>query len=534
MINRRGFCPSFVALSGLALSCAALAAPMQFELQPIGDPIAEIGVVEIKDSSVGGTTILDHQRGTLLYLDAFEDYPISDEPVFDRFQVSMHGMNNGAGGFWTAFDREFITTLFVDGQVDGEGLPDPMPRWFGADLESNSGQTILGDVSGDFTVDTTDLGVLIGSFGQQGPGVLADLNNDGIVDTADLGIMIDAFGDALGPFCVYEVQQVREVTPEGDITSQDAIDASPALGDVIAVPVSLGVCGACDSYRFLAEDETEQVYGEWTLVDGGAIDAGAADFLAHANSQQCAGWGDESVLALARTESDINVSNCCFYSLFSPLARQTIASPLEDVVTSVDIFLTGHQTFLWLQGFDNGLRASWDVMLGGVAASLDPNLIPFADDNGELPCFIVRQSPQVPGAGQGLFFGTVEDQISGATGKNAVLGEWFSLRMVQRSNSTFELWVSDSETALIKDPNPGNDSDGISDDGFVRLVPSGPYGPAIWNLQPGVAAPDPFVVATPALRQLQWLWGGDPSPDEDPDYKPANWYMDNIRITGPF
>lgn len=534
MINRRELRSSFVAFSGLALSCAALATPLSTSPQPIGDPISELGTVEILPAVAGGTTIVDHQRGTLLYHDGFDDYPVSDEPIFDRFQISMHGMSNSAGGVWTAFDREFITTLFVEGQVDVQGAPDPMPRWFGADLESNSGQTILGDLSGDLIVDATDLGVLIGSFGQPGAGEPADLNGDGIIDAADLGLMITVFGDSLGPFCLYEVQQVRETSPEGDIILQETLDVNPLVGEVIAVPTSLGVCGLCDSYRFLADEQTEQVYGEWALVDGGAVGIESADYLAHANSQQCEGWGNSSVLSLARTESDINVPTCCFYSLFSPLSRQTIATPLQDVVTDVDLFLTGHQTFLWLQGFDNGLRASWDVMLGGVALSLDPNLLPFAADNGELPCFIVRQSPQVPGAGQGMFYGTVSDRITGAAGKNALLGEWFTMRMVQQVNSTFELWVSDSETALLNDPIPGDDSDGISDDGFVRLVPSGPYGPAIWNMQPGIAAPDPFIVATPALRQLQWLWGGDPSPAEDPDYKPANWFMDNIRITGPF
>jgi len=47
------------------------------------------------------------------------------------------------------------------------------------------------DLNGDFTVDTADLGILIGQFG--GPGS-ADINDDGVVDTADLGSLISAFG----------------------------------------------------------------------------------------------------------------------------------------------------------------------------------------------------------------------------------------------------------------------------------------------------------------------------------------------------
>ncbi len=50
-----------------------------------------------------------------------------------------------------------------------------------------------GDLNGDNTVDTADLGTLIAQFG--GPGS-ADLNDDGVVDTADLGILIGEFGNS--------------------------------------------------------------------------------------------------------------------------------------------------------------------------------------------------------------------------------------------------------------------------------------------------------------------------------------------------
>jgi len=48
------------------------------------------------------------------------------------------------------------------------------------------------DLNGDGTIDTADLGILIGQFGTAGPE--ADLNEDGTVDTADLGILIGVFG----------------------------------------------------------------------------------------------------------------------------------------------------------------------------------------------------------------------------------------------------------------------------------------------------------------------------------------------------
>jgi len=51
---------------------------------------------------------------------------------------------------------------------------------------------IPGDINGDGTVDTADLGAFIGIFGTSNP--LGDLNGDMMVDTADLGILIANFG----------------------------------------------------------------------------------------------------------------------------------------------------------------------------------------------------------------------------------------------------------------------------------------------------------------------------------------------------
>jgi len=48
------------------------------------------------------------------------------------------------------------------------------------------------DLNNDGTIDTADLGLLIGQFGTAGPE--ADLNGDGVVDTADLGLLIGQFG----------------------------------------------------------------------------------------------------------------------------------------------------------------------------------------------------------------------------------------------------------------------------------------------------------------------------------------------------
>jgi hypothetical protein len=50
----------------------------------------------------------------------------------------------------------------------------------------------VGDLNGDNTVDTADLGSLISAFGTNAPH--ADINGDGVVDTADLGGLISRFG----------------------------------------------------------------------------------------------------------------------------------------------------------------------------------------------------------------------------------------------------------------------------------------------------------------------------------------------------
>jgi len=51
-----------------------------------------------------------------------------------------------------------------------------------------------GDINGDGVVDTADLGILIGQFGETGFEQPADINGDCVVDTADLGILVGNFG----------------------------------------------------------------------------------------------------------------------------------------------------------------------------------------------------------------------------------------------------------------------------------------------------------------------------------------------------
>lgn len=52
-----------------------------------------------------------------------------------------------------------------------------------------------GDINGDRTVNTSDLLVMLGSFGQSvAPGTSGDLNSDGVVNTLDLTALLGAFG----------------------------------------------------------------------------------------------------------------------------------------------------------------------------------------------------------------------------------------------------------------------------------------------------------------------------------------------------
>ncbi|HMN97174.1 MAG TPA: hypothetical protein PKC43_11850 [Phycisphaerales bacterium] len=49
------------------------------------------------------------------------------------------------------------------------------------------------DLDGDGVVDGADLGILLGAWGETGPGLPADLDGNGTVDGADLGILLGAW-----------------------------------------------------------------------------------------------------------------------------------------------------------------------------------------------------------------------------------------------------------------------------------------------------------------------------------------------------
>lgn len=57
--------------------------------------------------------------------------------------------------------------------------------------------SLPGDVTGDGTVNFTDLNLLIAFYGQSGPGNAADIDGDGIVGFSDLNILLSNFGESI-------------------------------------------------------------------------------------------------------------------------------------------------------------------------------------------------------------------------------------------------------------------------------------------------------------------------------------------------
>ncbi len=61
-------------------------------------------------------------------------------------------------------------------------------------LDTILGGACPGDINGDRSVDTADLGLLLNAFGSAD--AASDINDDLVVDTADLGLLLNAFGQA--------------------------------------------------------------------------------------------------------------------------------------------------------------------------------------------------------------------------------------------------------------------------------------------------------------------------------------------------
>ncbi len=85
-----------------------------------------------------------------------------------------------------------VSGMFEDAEVD---QPIVSPRRFiivinGGDVEMVA--TVVGDVTGDAVVDSTDLASLLAAWGSSDHN--ADFNNDGVVDATDLATLLAAWG----------------------------------------------------------------------------------------------------------------------------------------------------------------------------------------------------------------------------------------------------------------------------------------------------------------------------------------------------
>jgi hypothetical protein len=468
------------------------------------------------------------ERGVVTYLETFENYGLSTDPVFDRFEVTLDGLPNAFGRLWNLWDLPFVPTRFVEGQTTASGKPDPLPRWQGVEVKGDTDFALPGDVTGDDRVNTADLGVLLGSFGASEPDDGTDINGDGRVDTADLGIVLAQQGATPGPMCIYRVEARRAFNPDGMVVDAQAFDAAPGPGDLLAVPAD--DCSACGEFSIAPEGFTELVYGEWTLIEEGALQAPAGVTIVQQVAASCDDGAGEVVMGNLRGEISVTTTGCCIYGAFDNLGYDFDGINTLPMQVDCDVFLTSLDTFGWFQGVNLDVLETFNVLFGGVALSLDPGFARFADPDGFLGYFTFRkpvEDPFIPFR----FYATAPDPAVGALGKRVLVGEWFSLRLLMRGFSKLEVWVRDSETAALPNPLVGDDADGVSDDGFARILPNGPYGPAIEAIGPGVA-PDPFEMETSSLRQLHWLWGGDPAmaPAGGP-FRASNWFLDNLRVT---
>ena len=132
----------------------------------------------------------------------FSGAPTEASPLVSAGRVYVFEESQAAG--WqraltlTPSDGEagdfFADSVAFDGQraIIGSRWDDTTEPNAGSATVLSFVEECVGDINGDGTIDTADLGVLISNFGQLS--IQADLNGDGIVDTADLGLLIGVFG----------------------------------------------------------------------------------------------------------------------------------------------------------------------------------------------------------------------------------------------------------------------------------------------------------------------------------------------------
>ena len=123
-------------------------------------------------------------------------------PTDSAGAVYVYGKDIGGGDNWGLLARVKTPAPAhgesLGGDVDIEGDTIIAGAWKANEIATASGAVHVyrinsvcpEDLNGDGSVDTADLGILLGSFGMAGPG---DFNLDGVIDTADLGILLGGF-----------------------------------------------------------------------------------------------------------------------------------------------------------------------------------------------------------------------------------------------------------------------------------------------------------------------------------------------------
>ena len=88
----------------------------------------------------------------------------------------------------------YVEALASDGAIVRNPADAPVTL-FSASTPACPPPPCVGDVNGDHSVNSIDLGIVLSNFGSSVPvGTLGDLNSDGVVNTVDLGSMLAAFG----------------------------------------------------------------------------------------------------------------------------------------------------------------------------------------------------------------------------------------------------------------------------------------------------------------------------------------------------
>ncbi|MFO0783315.1 MAG: hypothetical protein U0636_06495 [Phycisphaerales bacterium] len=140
---------------------------------------------------------------------AVDGFYLSDEvdwPVGCELNAAHPSLGNFVEQFTVTYDGSTLASLDIAGAVgtygyDGissfywavsAGQFDPMGMIFEQIEITPVGAACAADLNSDSVVDGTDLGLLLGNWGNAGTG---DLNSDGIVDGTDLGLLLGAWGN---------------------------------------------------------------------------------------------------------------------------------------------------------------------------------------------------------------------------------------------------------------------------------------------------------------------------------------------------